>query len=135
VRVTGADQYRLDRDRDGLGCEIAGEGGGGRSPYGLTIRKPPRKEATVVRLGDTVTLAGWSPASMRGQPFRVSAGARIGDTVAKGLLTGKVQVFGTTKMTRDYYCSRCFAVRLVVKGKEVADNGAQVAYDTVRVAP
>jgi hypothetical protein len=86
-------------------------------------------------LGDTVTLAGWSPASMRGQPFLVSAGARIGVVVAKGSLTGSVQVFGTTKVTPDFYGPHYFAVALVVKGKEVADRGAGVAYDWVRVAP
>jgi resuscitation-promoting factor RpfB len=34
VRVTGEDPYQLDRDRDGLGCEVAGEGGGAKSPWG-----------------------------------------------------------------------------------------------------
>lgn len=46
VRVTGADPYGLDADRDGLGCEVFGEGGGTRSPWGLILRKPPKKEAT-----------------------------------------------------------------------------------------
>ena len=67
------------------------------------IRKPPRPEATVVRLGDTVSLAGWSPASMRRQPFQVTHGVRVGVVVAKGSLKGAVQVFGTTKVTRDVY--------------------------------
>ena len=36
VRVTGADPYGLDADRDGLGCEVSGVGGGRQSPWGLT---------------------------------------------------------------------------------------------------
>jgi hypothetical protein len=60
---------------------------------------------------------------------------RVGVVVAKGSLTGTVQVFGTTKVTRDFYSPHGFAVRLSVKGKEVADRGAQVAYDWVRIAP
>jgi hypothetical protein len=86
-------------------------------------------------LGDTVTLAGRSPASMRGQPFQVTHGVRVGVLVAKGSLTGTVQVFGATKVTRDFYSPHYFDVRLFVKGKEVADRGAQVAYDSVRIAP
>ena len=71
VRVTGADQYGLDRDRDGLGCEVSGEGGGSRSPWGLILRRPPRKEATSAKVGDTLTVVGWSPRRFRGEDFQL----------------------------------------------------------------
>jgi hypothetical protein len=77
VRVTGADQYRLDRDRDGLGCEIVPEGG--RPPYGLTIRKPPRKEATAFRYRPqlaTATLTKRRPFTLT---YRINPDARWSD--------------------------------------------------------
>jgi hypothetical protein len=70
VRVTGSDPYRLDADRDGLGCELGGGAGGRLSPVGLIIRKPIRKEATLVRVGQLVWAAGWSP---KGSPANSSS--------------------------------------------------------------
>ena len=99
LRSTGSDRYGLDADRDGLGCEIGGEGGGARSPWGLTLRKPRTKEALVVKVGDTLTVAGWSPSSFTGRSYDLCVrkpGGRCAP--AKTPLKGTVQVFGAWKV-------------------------------------
>jgi hypothetical protein len=122
VRVTGSDPYGLDRDRDGLGCEVAGEGGGSRSPWGLILRKPPRKEATSAKVGDTLTVVGWSPRSMKGKRFMLCSGT--GGTVnivlcvdTKKVLTGSLQTLGTWRVKRSIPPERVVKVSLVVSGK------------------
>ena len=92
---------RPDRDRDGLGCEPRW-GVGKQSPWGLILRKPPRREAKSVNVGDTLTVVGWSPASARGQRYGVCVPRSSGGKQCRGLhrfdllvLHGGVQTFGT----------------------------------------
>jgi hypothetical protein len=131
VRVTGADPYGLDADRDGLGCEVSGKGGGARSPWGLILRKPPRKEATGAKVGDTLTVVGWSPRSMKGKRFLLCAqtGGQIGVVLcmdARKVLSGTVQTFGVWKVVRGQ------TVRGVLK-VSIAAEGKFRAFDTVPV--
>ena len=108
VRVTGADRYGLDRDRDGLGCELAGQGGGARSPWGLILRKPPRREATNAKPGDLLTVVGWSPASFKGTSYQLCQKRPTGLVCLPGpmpkqplgfVLKGRVQTLGTWRVT------------------------------------
>jgi hypothetical protein len=101
---------------------------GARAPFGLIIRKPRRKEATTVRVGDSVTLAGWSPARMRGETFRLYAGARVGTRIAEGPLMGVAQVFATWKVRGAPYSGEFLVVRLWVDGKAVALDAVRVAH-------
>jgi hypothetical protein len=135
VRVTGADRYRLDADRNGLGCETAGQGGGRQSPWGLILRKPPRKEATSANVGDTLTVVGWSPEAFAGERYRLcnvvkSAGSsRVTcsrDVGAGGRLRGTVQTFGTWRVRPDQGDGGVFKLTLRV-------NGEVRASDTVRL--
>jgi hypothetical protein len=127
VRSTGADQYGLDRDGDGLGCEIGGKGGGARSPWGLILRKPPRKEAVVVKVGDTLTVAGWSPALVEGMRFQLCVRKPAGRCVAgKRPLRGTVQVFGTWKVSRADASGGVLRLVLRVDGRSRADDGVRV---------
>ena len=108
VRVTGADRYRLDRDRDALGCEQVGQGGGARSPWGLILRKPPRKEATSANVGDLLTVVGWSPASFKGTNYQLCQKRPTGLVCLPGpmpkqplgfVLKGRLQTLGTWRVT------------------------------------
>jgi hypothetical protein len=127
VRVTGADKYRLDADRDGLGCELGGQGGGSKSPWGLILRKPPTKEAVVVRVGDTLTVAGWSPSSYKGRTYELCARKPGGRCVAgKSPLKGTVQVFGTWKVSRADVSGNALRVVLRVAKGAKADDGVAV---------
>ena len=103
VRVTGADGYDLDTDRDGLGCVVAGEGGGSQSPWGLILRKPPGKEARRAKVGDVLTAVGWSPSSFEGERFRICNVVKSGRSSRvtcfervgpPSRLRGAVQTFG-----------------------------------------
>ena len=133
VRVRGADPYGLDADRDGLSCEVSGAGGGRQSPWGLILRKPPRKEARGVKVGDTLTVVGWSPRSFAGERFRLcnvvkaTGSSRVTcsrDVGAGGRLTGTVQTFGTWKVRPDQGDGGRFKLTLRV-------NGEVRAFDTV----
>jgi hypothetical protein len=128
VRVTGADPYGLNRDRDGLGCEVAGEGGGARSPWGLILRKPPRKEATSAKVGDTLTVVGWSPRSMKGETYQLcyQRGQVKACILAGKTLTGRVQTFGLWRVMRGQAVRGVLKVSLVVLGRSRA-------FDTVPV--
>jgi hypothetical protein len=126
VRVTGADPYGLDADRNGLGCKIAGVGGGRHSPWGLILRKPPRKEARRAKPGDTLTAVGWSPSSFAGARFRlcnvvkrtgssrVTCSERFGP---RGRLEGTVQTFGTWRVRLGQGDGGVFKLTLRVNGK------------------
>jgi hypothetical protein len=128
IRVTGDDQYALDRDDDGLACEIAGDGGGAKSPWGLILRRPPRKEALSAKVGNTLTVAGWSPASARGQQFVLCAvsGRRVITCQQKvgprGELKGTVQIFDTWLIQRRQVVGGVFKLTLQVKGKIKASD-------------
>lgn len=103
VRVTGADPYKLDRDGDGLACEVAGAGGGKRSPWGLILQKPAAKEAKSVRVGDTLRVYGWSPASYKNEQFQLCVIRRSRFRCLASstyVLKGTVQVFGAWKVAR-----------------------------------
>jgi hypothetical protein len=132
IRVTGDDQYALDRDDDGLACEVAGDGGGAKSPWGLILRKPPRKEASSAKVGQTMTVAGWSPASARGQQFVLCAvsGRRVITCQEKvgprGQLKGTVQVFDTWPIQRRQVVGGVFKLTLQVKGKIKASDTVPV---------
>lgn len=121
VRVRGSDPYRLDRDRDGLACELAGKGGGRQSPWGLVLRNPPRKEATSVKRGDVLTVAGWSPRSLRGQRYELCVMIANGRTCRPGprdwVLKGTVQTFGTWRVSRGEGRRGVFRLSLQVKGR------------------
>ena len=112
VRVTGTDPYALDRDRDGLGCEIAGEGGGAKSPWGLILRKPPRKEALSAKIGDTLTVVGWSPSSVRGKRYYLCAVTTRVNTCTGVTLRGTVQSFGTWRINRRQVADGVFRLEL-----------------------
>ena len=129
VRVTGADPYALDRERDGLGCEVAGEGGGRASPWGLILRKPPSKEATQAGLGDVLYVFGWSPASMRGKRYQLCSpgrGSYLQCNPSLGTLNGRIQRFGTWRITRATIRYGVFTLLLRVNFKVKAS-------DTVRI--
>jgi hypothetical protein len=128
VRVTGSDPYGLDRDRDGLGCEIASEGGGKKSPWGLILRKPPRKEARSAKVGDILTVAGWSPSAARGRPFVLCAvsGSLVITCQQKfgprGELKGTVQVFDTWPIQRRQVVEGIFELTLRVRDRVKASD-------------
>jgi hypothetical protein len=71
VRVFGEDPYRLDRDRDGVGCESGAEPA--VSNWGVIIRSAPRKEAVSVRVGQNVLIVGWGPRSAKGASVELCA--------------------------------------------------------------
>ena len=126
VRVFGSDPYDLDTDRDGLGCEISGEGGGSQSPWGLILRRPPRKEATSAKVGDVLTVVGWSPSSFKGERFRIcnvvkspgSSRVTCAERVApRNQLKGTVQTFGAWRIRPDQGDGGRFKLTLRVNGK------------------
>jgi hypothetical protein len=127
VRVRRADPYRLDTDRDGLGCEVAGRGGGSQSPWGLILRKPPRREARSATVGDVLTVVGWSPALLKGQRFELCVMVPNGRTCRPGpkswVLRGKVQTFARWRVTRGEGRAGVFKLSLQVQGAiRVADT-------------
>jgi len=135
VRVTGADRYGLDRDRDGLGCELAGQGGGARSPWGLILRKPPRKEATSAKPGDLLTVVGWSPASFKGTNYQLCQKRPTGLVCLPGpmpkqplgfVLEGRVQTLGTWRVTRLTAVGGVLRVILRVHKKLRASDSVQI---------
>lgn len=132
IRVTGADPYGLDRDRDGLGCEPSGwdgsgPGTGALSPWGLILRRPATKEAKQVRVGNNVIVFGWSPQSAAGQRFELCAVKPRGRCVRPvRRLNGKNQTFNTWTVRRGDVYRGFLRVRLRV-------NGRGRAVDFVRV--
>jgi hypothetical protein len=127
VRVTGSDPYRLDADRDGLGCELGGGAGGRLSPFGLIIRKPIRKEATLVRVGQLVWAAGWSPKGFTGKQFELCA-AKAGGRCVKGArpLGGKLQIFGRWTVAGRDVSGGFFRLRLRVQSRARAADWVRV---------
>ena len=135
VRVTGADAYRLDPERDGVACEISGGEGGRQSPWGLVLRKPPRREARSAKVGDVLTVVGWSPSSFKGERFRIcnvvkapgSSRVTCSERVEpRNRLKGTVQTFGTWRVRPDQGDGGIFKLTLRV-------NGKVRAADTVRL--
>ncbi len=125
VRVTGADRYGLDADRNGLGCKISGEGGGRQSPWGIILRKPPGTEATRAKVGDTLTVAGWSPAAFTGKRYRLcnvvktTGSSRVTCKEERGprsQLRGTVQTLGTWKIRLGESARGVFKLTLRVTG-------------------
>jgi hypothetical protein len=125
VRVRGRDPYRLDADRDGLGC-VSGNGAGRQSPWGLILRKPPGKEARRAKVGDNLRVVGWSPRSFAGQRFRLcnvvksSNSSRVTcsrDIGAGDRLTGGVQALGVWKVRPQQGDDGVFKLTLRVHGK------------------
>jgi hypothetical protein len=123
-RVTGEDPYRLDSDRDGLGCEVAGEGGGAKSPWGLILRNPPKKEAVSAKVGTTLRAVGWSPASFAGEKYELCAqrGSTTRCVPGKAALAGRLQTFGTWKVAAGESAAGKFKLSLRVKGKVRASD-------------
>lgn len=119
IRVTGADPYGLDADRNGLGCELSGEGSGRKSPWGLILRKPPNKEATSAKVGDILTVFGWSPASRKGEAFQLCV-SRLDGVVCRDsnryVLKGTMQRFDVWKVARGQRRNGGFKLSLRVKG-------------------
>jgi hypothetical protein len=101
VRVQGDDPFRLDADRDGLGCETGAEGGGLRSRYGLILRSPPRKKRRVSpSAGRLPSSGGWSPKLAKGTRYKLCSAARcvgLSSYVLKGTAP---QTFGKWRVTR-----------------------------------
>lgn len=122
VRVTGSDAYGLDADKDGLGCEVGG--GGAQSPWGLILRKPPKKEAISAKMGDTLTVVGWSPASAEGSKYELCAsrGAKQTCISGKGTLAPRVQTFGLWKVKAGESSGNVFKMTLRVQGKNRASD-------------
>jgi hypothetical protein len=127
VRVTGSDPYGLDADRDGLGCEVGGGAGGTLSPFGLIIRKPIRKEATLVSVGQVVWAAGWSPKRFTGKRFELCA-VKAGGRCVKGArpLRGKLQIFGRWTVSGRDVSGGSFRLRLRVQGRARAVDSVRV---------
>ena len=133
VRVTGTDPYDLDRDRDGIGCEPSGwgstgSGSGQFSRWGLIIRRPVRKEAQQVRVGNTVWVFGWSPKAFKGRRFEVcTVGTRRGRCIKPvRRLNGKNQVFSTWTVRRSDTSGGLLRLRIRVNGRGRADDGVRV---------
>lgn len=120
IRVTGDDPYGLDADRDGLGCVVSRKGGGKQSPWGLILRKPPRKEATSVQVGDMLTVYGWSPRSRKGEGFQLCVARLDGvkcQNSSRYVFNGSVQRFDTWKVARgERRGDGVFEMSLRVKG-------------------
>lgn len=129
IRVTGMDQYRLDPERDGLGCAADwSQGSGALSRWGLIIRKPLRKEAQVVRIGNKVWVAGWSPKPFKGRRFEICAlGTRRGRCIKPvRRLNGRNQVFSAWTVRRGDTSGTLLRLSLRVNGKGRADDAVLV---------
>jgi hypothetical protein len=130
IRVTGMDQYGLDRDGDGLGCPADWKrgGSGGLSRWGLIIRKPPRKEAQAVSIGDKVWVFGWSPRAFKGRRFELcTLGTRRGRcTSSVRRLNGRNQLFSTWTVRRADTSATLLRLGLRVNGRTRADDGVLV---------
>jgi hypothetical protein len=136
VRVTGADQYGLDRDRDGFGCDVAGEGGGARSPWGLILQKPRGKEARTARVGETLFAVGWSPRAMKGTDYQLcvlSPAALTCKQTLDGGLTGTVQGFGTWKVVRQQVVRGVLKVVLRARRGATSTSFQTKTFDTVPI--
>lgn len=125
VRVTGADPYQLDRDRDGLGCELSDNAS---NTWGLVLRKD-KKEAVTARAGDSLRVVGWVPSLAIGQGYQLCAKRGTGTrcVAATRALTRGIQVLGVWKVARDEATTAGFTLALRVKGQGRAS-------DTVRIA-
>lgn len=119
VRVTGSDPYELDADKDGVGCE---DSGGAESPWGLILRKPPKKEAVTAKLGDTLTVVGWSPPVSHGKPYElcVTRGSKQTCVPGKGTLRPDIQTFGVWKVKAGERAGKVFKLSVRYRGKNRA---------------
>jgi hypothetical protein len=129
IRVTGMDQYGLDIDNDGLGCPADWDRGSGMlSRWGVIIRKPLRKEAQVVRMGNKVWVAGWSPKAFKGRRFEIcTLGTRRGRCVkAARRLNGRNQLFSTWTVRRGDTSGTLLRLGLRVNGRGRADDAVLV---------
>ncbi len=66
IRVTGSDQYSLDRDGDGVACEIDGQGfppptSTRRITYRLSLEKPLGTTIKQIHRGEKFRVVIWSP--------------------------------------------------------------------------
>jgi hypothetical protein len=124
IRVTGADPYALDRDRDGLGCELADDTA---NTWGLVLRKGP-KEAKLVKVGESLRVVGWSPSSVSGQPYDLCATRASGTKCvrAKRSLTRGVQVLGVWKVARGEGKNGNFTLSLKVTGRSRASDSVKL---------
>jgi hypothetical protein len=100
VRVVGEDQYALDADNDGIGCETGNEGGGLQSRYGLVLRKRG-KEVVSTQVGQTLTAVGWSPTSAKGTRYRLCSRSRCVTATGYVLKGTAPQTFGTWRVARN----------------------------------
>ncbi len=109
--------------------------GGRQLPWGLILQKPPRKEATSVRIGDTLTAVGWSPPSARGQPYGLCVPARAGASFVESCLyvsrrpyklKGTMQTFGTWTVRAVDVKGGVFKMTLKVKRKARASDTVPV---------
>lgn len=119
VRVTGDDPYGLDADEDGVGCE---DSGGAESPWGLILRRPVKKEAVSVGLGETLTVVGWSPPISHGQPYElcVTRGSKQSCVPGRGTLAPRIQTFGAWKVKTGERSGKVFKLSVRYKGKNRA---------------
>ena len=124
VRVTGTDPYALDRDRDGLGCELEGNGA---STWGLVLRSG-KKEAVTTKVGAALRVVGWAPPAGVGQTYELCAKRRIGMrcVTAKRKLTLGVQVLGTWTVARGESSNGSFVLSLRVKRQVRASDSARL---------
>ena len=124
IRVTGADPYALDRDRDGLGCELTGNGA---NTWGLVLRKGT-KEAVSTKVGETLRVVGWAPSPGVGQRYELCAkrGAAMRCVAAKRPLTLGVQVLGVWTVVRGESSNGKFSLSLRVKGRIRASDSARL---------
>jgi hypothetical protein len=84
----------------------------------VILRRPPKKEAKTVRVGNTVTVFGWSPTSAKGQRFELCAAKPRGRCIKPvRRLNGKNQVFNTWTVRRADIYRGLLRVRLRVNGR------------------
>jgi hypothetical protein len=126
VRVTGIDRYGLDSALDSAAKsadkEAAHTVSVGRDPAQAT-----KKEAVVAKVGDTLTVVGWSPSGQTGEPFEVCARKPEGHCVArKANLKGAVQVLGTWKLARRDVADGFLRLVARVGGRNRADDGVRI---------
>jgi len=126
IRVTGGDPYELDRDRDGLGCELSDNTA---NTWGVVLRKG-KKEAVATKAGDSLRVVGWSPTSASGAAYELCALRSTGMNClpAKRALTQGVQVLGVWKVSASEGRNGNFSLSLRVKGRVRAA-------DSVRLLP
>jgi hypothetical protein len=127
VAGPSADRARSKSPSCAGGYRLCVEGGRARSPWNLTLRRPQRKEAASVRVGDIVWVTGWSPSSFKGERFELCV-AKTGGRCVKGArpLNGGVQLFDVWKLAKRDTSGGLFRLRLRVKGKARAGDAVAV---------